>query len=35
MPITQAVNQILFESLDPIEAISNLMSREAKAERIG
>lgn len=35
MPITQAVNQVLFEGLDPIEAISRLMSRESKAERIG
>lgn len=35
MPITQAVHQVLFEGLDPIEAISQLMSREAKAERIG
>jgi len=35
MPITQAVHQVLFEGLDPIEAISQLMTREAKAERIG
>ncbi len=35
MPITQAVHQVLFENLDPIEAISQLMSRQAKAERIG
>ena len=35
MPITQAVYQVLFEQLDPIEAISRLMSRQLKAERIG
>jgi len=35
MPITQAVHQVLFEQLDPIEAISQLMSRQLKAERIG
>jgi glycerol-3-phosphate dehydrogenase (NAD(P)+) len=35
MPITAAVNAVLFEGLDPIEGISMLMSREPKAERIG
>ncbi len=35
MPITQAVHAVLFESLDPIEAIGQLMSREQKAERVG
>ena len=35
MPITQAVHQILFNKLDPIEAITQLMTREAKPERIG
>ena len=35
MPITQAVYQVLFEGLDPIEGISRLMSRQVKAERIG
>ncbi|MBI1336969.1 MAG: NAD(P)H-dependent glycerol-3-phosphate dehydrogenase [Phycisphaera sp.] len=34
MPITQAVHQVLFEGLDPIEGISQLMSREPKAERL-
>lgn len=34
MPITQAVYQVLFESLDPIEAISRLMSRESKPETV-
>jgi glycerol-3-phosphate dehydrogenase (NAD(P)+) len=34
MPITQAVNQVLFENLDPIEAISRLMSRELKPEKV-
>ncbi len=35
MPITQAVHQVLFEGLDPLDAISNLMSREPKTERVG
>ncbi len=35
MPITQAVHQVLFEGLDPIEAISRLMSRAKKPERVG
>jgi len=35
MPITQAVHAVLFEGLDPIEAIGRLMSREMKPERIG
>lgn len=35
MPITQAVYRVLFESLDPIEAISRLMSRESKPETVG
>lgn len=34
MPITQAVHQVLFEGLDPIEGISQLMSREPKPERV-
>jgi glycerol-3-phosphate dehydrogenase (NAD(P)+) len=34
MPITQAVYHVLFEGLDPIEAISRLMSRQAKPERV-
>jgi len=34
MPIAQAVYQVLFEALDPIEAISQLMNRQAKAEQI-
>jgi len=33
MPITQAVHAVLFEGLDPIQAIARLMSREPKAER--
>jgi glycerol-3-phosphate dehydrogenase (NAD(P)+) len=32
MPITQAVFSVLFEGLDPIEAISRLMNRGPKAE---
>lgn len=35
MPITQAVHAVLFEGLDPIDAIGRLMSREQKAERVG
>lgn len=35
MPITQAIHQVLFEGLDPIEGIASLMSRELKSERIG
>ncbi|MEM1107932.1 MAG: NAD(P)H-dependent glycerol-3-phosphate dehydrogenase [Planctomycetota bacterium] len=35
MPIAEAVNQVLFENLDPLDAISNLMSREPKTERVG
>lgn len=35
MPITEAVHAGLFEGMDPIEGIGRLMSRGAKAERIG
>lgn len=35
MPITSAVHQVLFEDLDPLEAIGQLMSRQPKAERVG
>ena len=35
MPITNAVHEVLFNHLDPIEAISRLMSRQPKAERVG
>lgn len=35
MPITQAIHQVLFEGLDPLEAITQLMSREPKPERVG
>ena len=35
MPITQAVYRVLLEELDPIEAITQLMTRELKAERVG
>ncbi len=35
MPITQAVYAVLFENLDPIEAIGRLMTRELKQERVG
>ncbi len=35
MPITQAVHAVLFEQVDPIAAIGELMSRDLKSERIG
>lgn len=35
VPITAAVHAILFEDVDPIEAIGRLMAREQKAERVG
>ena len=35
MPITAAVNAILFEGLSPKKAINSLMQREPKPERIG
>ncbi len=35
MPITAAVNHVLFEGLDPLEAIGRLMSRQLKPERVG
>jgi glycerol-3-phosphate dehydrogenase (NAD(P)+) len=35
MPITQAVHAVLFERLDPLAAITGLMSRELKSERVG
>ena len=35
MPITRAVHRVLFENLDPLDAISNLMSRDPKPERVG
>ena len=35
MPITEAVCRILFEDLPPARAISALMTREPKAERVG
>lgn len=35
MPITAVVHAILFEGLDPIDAITALMAREPKAEKIG
>jgi glycerol-3-phosphate dehydrogenase (NAD(P)+) len=35
MPICEQIYKVLFEQLDPLEAISQLMSREPKAERVG
>jgi glycerol-3-phosphate dehydrogenase (NAD(P)+) len=35
MPITGAVFAVLFEGVDPIEAIGRLMARELKGERVG
>ncbi len=34
MPITEAINRVLFENLDPISAISQLMSRQLKPEQV-
>lgn len=34
VPITAAVHAVLFEGLDPIDAISQLMSRQPKPERV-
>ncbi len=35
MPITEAVHRVLFEGLDPLEAIGRLMSRGMKDEAVG
>ena len=35
MPIATAVNQVLFEGLDALDAISGLMARDPKPERVG
>ncbi|MDX2115811.1 MAG: NAD(P)H-dependent glycerol-3-phosphate dehydrogenase [Planctomycetota bacterium] len=35
MPIASAVHAVLYEGLDPLEAIARLMSRLPKAERVG
>ena len=35
MPITKAVHDVLFEGLDPVRAIAELMSRELRDERVG
>lgn len=35
MPITEAVYAVLFEGLDPLEAIGRLMTRGLKDERVG
>lgn len=35
MPITQAVHSVLFEKKDVLDALADLMSREAKPERLG
>ena len=35
MPITTAVHRVLFHGLDPLDAISHLMSRDPKPERVG
>ncbi len=35
MPIAQAVHDVLFASIDPVDAIAALMSREPKPERVG
>ena len=35
MPIAQAVHDVLFDGLDPLLAITSLMTRAPKAERVG
>lgn len=35
MPIVASVQSVLYQGVDPIEAIQKLMSRELKAERVG
>ena len=35
MPIATAVHRVLFEGLDPLDAIAGLMSREMKDETVG
>lgn len=35
MPITQAVHQVIFQQLDPLAAIGQLMTRERKHENVG
>ncbi len=35
MPITQTVHQVLFAGLDPLDGISQLMSRASKPETVG
>lgn len=35
MPISEQINRVLFEGLDPLDAIGQLMSRDPKAERVG
>jgi glycerol-3-phosphate dehydrogenase (NAD(P)+) len=35
MPITHGIYQVLFEGLDPLEGITQLMNRQPKAERVG
>ena len=35
MPISQTLHKVLFEGLDPLEGISQLMTRELKPERVG
>lgn len=35
MPICEAIYRVLFEDLDPLDGIMQLMTREAKAEHVG
>ena len=35
MPICEQIDKVLFEDLDPLEAISRLMSRDPKPESVG
>jgi glycerol-3-phosphate dehydrogenase (NAD(P)+) len=35
MPITASISRVLFEGLDPLDGIAELMARDPKAERVG
>jgi glycerol-3-phosphate dehydrogenase (NAD(P)+) len=35
MPIASAIHRVLFEGLDPLDAIASLMTRDPKPERVG
>ena len=35
LPICEQINEVLFNGLDPLEAIGRLMARQPKAEKVG